>query len=138
MSSVYLETSALLQWLFGQPLMGEARKRVNQATHVTTSVLTLIETERAIIRAERLGGLSARDAKKLRTLVNSVSSGWVRLALTEAVQRRAMRAFPVEPIRMLDALHLASAISLLAAYPDLYVLSFDARINDNAKALGLL
>lgn len=43
----------------------------------------------------------------------------------------------VEPVRSLNAVHLASAIELLAAYPDLMVLSFDDRIIANLEPLGL-
>ncbi len=45
--------------------------------------------------------------------------------------------FPVEPIRTLDALHLASALELLRLFPDLTVLSFDRRIVENLAPLGL-
>ena len=138
MSAIYIETSAVLHWLFGQANAAEVRRQLDGADHVVTSVITLIEVERAIIRAERLEVLNAKDAKRLRTAMNSVKRGWVILSLSEAVQRQAMRDFPVEPIRTLDALHLASAMVLIAAYPGLRVLSYDARINDNARALRLL
>ncbi len=48
---------------------------------------------------------------------------------------RASLAFPIEPIRSLDALHLASAAELRQAIPGLSILSLDRRIVDNAKAL---
>ena len=104
----------------------------------TTSILTLIEAERAFIRAERLGHSSTKQTKKMRTTLNTAKSEWIILSLNEAVQRQSVQHFPVEPIRTLDALHLASAVVMLAAFPDLKVLTFDQRIVENARFLKLL
>jgi len=40
-------------------------------------------------------------------------------------------------VRYLDALYLATALSFLELYSNLTVLSFDARIRDNLRALGV-
>ena len=47
------------------------------------------------------------------------------------------RSLPCEPIRSLDALHLATALIVRNLSPEVQVLSFDDRIRDNATALGL-
>ena len=138
MTAIYLETSSLLQWLFGQPHAAEVRKRLNEADNILTSTLTIIETERSIIRAENLGHIDGRSAKKLRSLVEEAKAGWVVLGLTPSVQRQAVKRFPVEPLRTLDALHLATAMVFVAAYPDLSIMSYDQRILENAKALRLV
>lgn len=44
--------------------------------------------------------------------------------------------FPAEPVRTLDALHLASALFLNEFVPSLAVLSADDRIRNNAAQLG--
>ena len=44
--------------------------------------------------------------------------------------------FPGEPIRALDAIHLATALVIRDIYPDLRVLSLDQRVRQNAVALG--
>ena len=44
--------------------------------------------------------------------------------------------FPGEPIRALDAIHLATALVIRDIYPDLRVLSLDQRVRQNAAALG--
>jgi predicted nucleic acid-binding protein len=56
--------------------------------------------------------------------------------LTEHVER-ARRPFPLEPIRTLDALHLAAALHFQHELLGLTVLSLDARVRQNAEALGL-
>ena len=59
------------------------------------------------------------------------------MAVTSDVLARAGRAFPVEPVRTLDAIHLATALEFVATYPDLRILSFDERVRSNAEALGI-
>jgi hypothetical protein len=58
------------------------------------------------------------------------------VAVTDAVLERVGRPFPVEPIRTLDALHLATA-ELLGEPPQLVtIVTRDGRVRDNARALG--
>ena len=58
------------------------------------------------------------------------------VGVTDAVLARVRRPFPVEPIRTLDALHLAT-IELLGEPPPLVtVATRDVRVRDNAQALG--
>ena len=52
------------------------------------------------------------------------------------IVHRSRRSFPCEPIRALDAIHLATALSVRTLSPDVRVLSFDDRIRDNAASLG--
>jgi hypothetical protein len=57
-------------------------------------------------------------------------------AITDAVLARAGRPFPVEPIRTLGALHLATE-ELLGEPPQLVtIVTRDSRFIDNARALG--
>ena len=53
------------------------------------------------------------------------------------VVERSRRSFPCEPIRSLDALHLATALIVRGLSPKVQILSFDDRIRENATALGL-
>lgn len=58
------------------------------------------------------------------------------VAINDAVLARAGRPFTVEPIRTLDAIHLATA-ELLGEPPQLItIVTRDNRIIQNAKALG--
>jgi hypothetical protein len=59
------------------------------------------------------------------------------MSLTADVLTRAGQAFPIEPVRTLDAIHLATALAFAEALPDLRMLTLDRRILDNAAALGL-
>ena len=58
------------------------------------------------------------------------------MAVTDAVLARVGRPFPVEPIRTLDAVHLATAELLGEPPPLVTIVTRDARVRDNAIALG--
>lgn len=58
------------------------------------------------------------------------------VGVTDTVIARAGRPFPGEPIRTLDAIHLATA-GLLGEPPQLVTrVTRDARVRENARALG--
>jgi len=63
-------------------------------------------------------------------------AGWAILELSREVAERAEGSFAVEPVRTLDALHLASALLLRQALPDLRILSTDDRVRSNGRGLG--
>jgi len=136
-SSLYLETSAVLAWLLGQARADEVRATVDSAQVVVTSSLTFTEAERAMVRAENEELIRAADGQRLRGLLRRASSGWMRMMVTEDVLARAGRPFPVEPLRTLDAIHLATALTFTRAFSNLRLLSLDRRILENARALGI-
>jgi predicted nucleic acid-binding protein len=136
-AAVYVETSALLSWLLGEPDGEVVRRTVDGASVVLTSRLTLVEAARGLLRAEHERRISAAQRHALTGMLAAASAGWFRLALADAACERAERAFPVEPVRTLDALHLASALMAVELYPHLAVLTLDERVTTNASALGL-
>ena len=137
MTVLYLETSALLHWLLGQSRAAEVRRAVDRAEVVLTSMLTIAEVERVLIRAETQKAIRGGDGRRLRGLLNRAQASWMRMAVSAEVLVRASRPFPVEPVCTLDAIHLATALEFASSYPDLCVLSFDRRVEENAEALGL-
>jgi predicted nucleic acid-binding protein len=137
LSAVYIDTSAILAWLFGQRGADRVRETIDAHDLVTASVLTLLETERVLTRAETAGLVKASDAQKLRGLFRRESSAWMTMEISEEVRAIAGRPFPIEPVRTLDAVHLATALLFLRAYPDLEILALDGRIVANAAALGI-
>ncbi len=105
--------------------------------YVETSALTFAEAERALVRAESEELLLAADGQRLRGLLQRASAGWMKMMTSDEILARAGRPFPVEPIRTLDAIHLATALAFAKAFADLRLLSMDRRLADNAGALGL-
>jgi len=134
--TLYAETSAVLRWLFAEDGGEGIRITLAGALKVTTSRLTLIETRRVVRRAEREGRVNAAQAADLLGIFAQAASTWAILEISDDVARRAEEGFPIEPVRTLDAIHLASALLLRQALPDLLVLSADERVRGNARALG--
>ncbi len=137
MNALYLETSALLTWLLGQAQADEVRAAVDESEVVVTSVLTFAETERALVRAEHEDLVRAADGQRLRGILQRASTGWMRMTISEEILARAGRPFPVEPVRTLDAIHLATALAFTKAFDELRLLSLDRRLLGNARALGI-
>ncbi len=134
---VYAESSAVLSWLFGEPAGAEVRQTLTAADFVVTSDLTLIECDRAFHRAHSLGELSPDKFVELRSEIRRLASGWIVLRLSDEVVERARDSFPEEPIRSLDALHLATVLHVRTSDPDVAVLTHDGRVRRCARALGL-
>lgn len=127
----------MVAWLFGEPAAVAVEPVLEKAEMVFTSDLTLVECDRALVRAQVAGGLSQSEADRRRSLLEEAASQWTFLRLDEDVVERARRRFPGEPLRSLDALHLASVLTARFAVPGLALLSLDARVRGSALELGL-
>jgi len=134
--NLYAESSAVLAWLLGEDSGEEARERLSSARLVLTSDLTLIECDRVLHRAAFLGDMSEADAARTRALADTAAAHWAVFSMEGEMVERARRAFPREPIRTLDAVHLATALASRALVTDLQILSLDERIRVNAIELG--
>ncbi len=137
MSELYVESSAVLAWLLGEPRSKEALARINEAETVVSSALMVLEIERALIRAEGQSLLKAAECRRLRGLFAAASRSWILMEISENVRAGAARAFPIEPVRTLDAIHLSTVLLFIEAFPNLQLLTFDQRIGENAQALGI-
>lgn len=137
MTTVYAESSAVLAWLLGESTQDTVRDALAQADAVVTSALTGIECGRGLRRA-RLGRriTMSQEASAIR-LLDEALAGWHVMDLTDEIVAAARGTFPREPVRTLDALHLASAIVLQQALGALDVLSFDERVRANAATLQM-
>ncbi len=101
-----------------------------------TSELTAIECTRGLIRAAVTGRLSEAQAADRRAWLTRVSEYWTVLTLDAEITARARRPFPREPIRTLDAIHLATALAARAILPGLRLLSLDERVRASGRELG--
>ncbi len=134
--NLYVESSAVLAWLLGEPEGTDVRERLGQAEIVLASDLTLVECERVLIRAGAIGRIGEADAADRRGRLIQAAEHWAVLRLGEEVVSRARRPFPTEPIRTLDALHLAAALQARSLVPGTLLLSLDDRIRAAARELG--
>ncbi len=134
---LYAESSAVLAWLFGEPAGVAVRQALAGADLIVTSDLTFVECDRVVIRAQASDGLAEARAADIRARLNAAAAHWILLRVDRDVVDRARRPFPAEPIRALDAIHLASALVARAALEGLILLSLDRRVRGAGKQLGL-
>jgi predicted nucleic acid-binding protein len=105
-------------------------------TQHVTSALTLAEAGRAIIRARATGRLTKVDEQAAVRALRTFERRCFIVDVDRAVLDRVRRPFPIEPIRTLDAVHLATA-ELLGEPPQVVtIVTRDVRVRDNARALG--
>lgn len=133
---LYAESSAVLTWLFDEPRAPDAIRELENAASIVTSELTRIECARAIHRAVSRGALDRKQVAMLLGQLDAATSQWDRVELRDRVADLASTPFPAEPLRALDAIHLASALVARDLWKDIAVLSFDERVRSNAIALG--
>ena len=98
---LYLDSSAILKLVVTEPETGAVRELLRSWPERVSSVIATIEVERA---ARRVGGGAIRRAR-------TVLSGVGLVELDDAVVRAAATLEPAG-LRTLDAIHLASALSL--------------------------
>lgn len=135
--TLYAESSAVLAWLLGEQHSADVRAELAAADRVVASELTLVECDRVLHRATALGELREAAASERRSILAAAAAHWDLMKLDAEVIERARRPFPADPIRTLDALHIASALLAHYALPDLELLTLDHRIRRVAQELGI-
>ncbi len=134
--NVYAESSAVVAWLFGEEAGRPVREVLRRAELVIASDLTLIECDRVLIRAVTLGEIDEATAADRRAHLNAAAAHWHLWRVSSDVVDRARHPFPAEPLRTLDAIHLASALAVRSAVPGVELLSLDDRIRRAGGQLG--
>ena len=126
----------MLAWLLGEATGHRVREVLRRASLVLASDLVLIECDRVLIRAITLGEIDEAKAADRRAYLNTAAAHWHLCRLSLDIVDRARRAFPAEPVRTLDAIHLASALAVRSAVPSVELLSLDDRIRRTGEHLG--
>jgi hypothetical protein len=89
-----------------------------------------------VVRARAAGRLTPVQERRAIRALRTFAARCDLVAIVDPILDRAGRPFPVEPIRTLDAIHLATA-EFLGDPPQLVtVLTRDASVRDKARALG--
>ena len=130
----YVESSALVAALLERD--ANALKSVRTKGHTVTSALTIAETARAILRARTAARMTADQERAAVRALRRFERRCFLVPLTDAILARVRRPFPVEPVRTLDAVHLATMELLGEPPPLITVVARDARVRQNAEALG--
>ena len=134
--NVYAESSAVLAWLLGEGAGRRVREVLRRAELVMASDLALLECDRVLIRAVTLREIDEATAADRRAHLNAAVAHWHLWRVSPDIVERARRPFPAEPVRTLDAIHLASALAVRSAVPNVELLSLDDRIRRAGEQLG--
>ncbi|MEX2270129.1 MAG: type II toxin-antitoxin system VapC family toxin [Vicinamibacterales bacterium] len=123
--NAYVDSSALLKLAFPDAYTPALEADLSARDGLLSSRLTAIECGRTLRRETR--------RKPLYTL-EDLLEGVVLLEITPAIGERASDV-PPPVLRSLDAIHLATALSL--EDPSLELITYDHRLADAARAHGL-
>ena len=130
----YIESSAVVAALLERDVAAlEAMRALGRRI---TSALTFAETGRALSRARAAGRLTAAEERAAVTTLAQLEQRVHVVDVSADVLARARRPFPVDPIRTLDAIHLATVELLGDSPPLVTIVTRDERIRANALALG--
>jgi predicted nucleic acid-binding protein len=135
--NLYAESSAVLAWLLDEPTAPDIRRLLNDAELIIASDLTLIECDRVLLRAVALKEMTEAEGADRRAHLTAAAAHWQILRIAGEIVERARQPFPGEPIRTLDAIHLASLLAGRSAIRGLALLSLDERLRQAAKGLGV-
>ncbi len=126
MSAAYLDTSALVKLVVTESETAALRRWLNDRPdrRVATSALARTELVRAVARAD--GSLVAH-ARRLLSAISEVAVDRVTLDHAALIS--------LSSVRSLDAIHLASALSLGADVD--VVVTYDERMREAADLVGL-
>ena len=122
----YVDSSALLKLVLPEPERPALERVLSRWPDRISSVLLPIECRRIVLRAGSPPGVRARLEQEL--------SGVTLVRLDESIQRLASTIGP-PGLRSLDAIHLATALSI-GDYPEAFV-TYDERLAAAARAAGL-
>ena len=125
MRVLYLDSSALVKLVTREPETAALLSLLEPRPEVVSSVLARVEVLRAVARV--------RGSKRTFERARAVLSRVVLVAMDDPILEAASTVAPVD-LRSLDAIHLATALTLR---PEIEaIVSYDARLNEAAKAVG--
>ena len=129
----YLDSSVILRYVLEQPDLLEG---VDEFEGRVTSLMTLVECLRVVDTARLLGELGESEFVARRTAVHRKLRGVTRVTPTRSLVLRAGGSLPA-PLKALDAVHLATAMSYRDEYaPELEFATHDRQLGRAAEALG--
>jgi uncharacterized protein with PIN domain len=135
--NLYAESSAILAWLLDESSAAAVRQLLGAAEIIVSSDLTLLECDRVLSRAVVRKELMEAEAADRRAHLTSAAAHWQILRIAPEIVDRARRWYPGEPIRTLDAIHLASLLVGRSVVQGLALLSLDDRVRQSARGLGV-
>lgn len=132
----YIESSALFAARFEDDAAAQQSIRGEGARF--TSALTLAEFARAVVRGGAAGQIEEARARAAMVWLRRFQRGCDVIHIDDSVLARVRRPYPREPVRTLDAIHLATIEAREEDPSQVAVVTRDRRIAENARAMGYL
>lgn len=135
----YMDTSVLLKRYLEESGTAEARQLLRRY-RVVSSAITPVEATSALWRRRALGDVAEADLLAILRRLAEDRSHWEFVDLTTEVLDRAENVVQRAGVRTLDAVHLASALTIQTANGrrrQAQFITSDARQRDAAAGLGL-
>ncbi len=132
---VYFDTSALVPLVIEEPSSANCGELWDAALRVVTCRLAYVESAAALALAERLGRISAADARRAGRQLDVL---WPQLDLVEiddVLTRAAAAAARCHGLRGYDAVHFAAACEL--GFDGVVAVSGDARLLSAWRTAGI-
>jgi uncharacterized protein len=123
---LYLDSSAIVKLVVPEPETRALVETLRSDPETVSSVLARVE----VLRAVRRAGARRAVADRAEAILLRIAL----MRLEEGVVTTASKLRPLE-LRTLDAIHLATALSLAPALAGL--ITYDARLASAARAAGL-
>ena len=138
--TLYLDTSAWMKLYVPEAESASVERMIAQSAFCTSHQITYVEMRAAFAKAWRMGRI---DQAQKAVAIAGFEMDWRTcevLDVTENIIRRAGDLADRFGLRGYDSVHLAAAeaISLLLMPAQLTFVCFDDRLNDAAKALGMM
>ena len=135
---LYLDSSALVKLYLEEPGRGAVTSAVAADDIVATQELAYIEAHAAFSRAEREARLTIADLERLREEFERDWPSYFVVKVSHPLLEQAVKLVDSFALRAYDAIHLASAQTLLReAAENVSFASFDRRLNRAAEVLGM-
>jgi predicted nucleic acid-binding protein len=139
MQATYFDSSAVLSMLLADAHSAEALKHWESASVRLGSTLLLFESQVVIHRyASRLPqNLAASWRKQAEDWLQRFSESITLHEINERIRQAVKDTKELGGCRTLDAIHLATALVFQREGASIVLSSFDARLNEATKSLGM-
>lgn len=135
---LYLDTSCLVKLYVNEKGAEEVRRAVESADELASSMVAEAEWRSAMARCRREGLLSSAELTALKRDFREDWTHMLCIQLTDGISALAGNLAESHGLRGFDAIHLASALSILDDQDgETWFFSADAKLNAAAKREGL-
>ena len=133
----FWDASAVVPLCADEPESRSVRAMLDEDASVVVWWGTRTECVSALMRRKREDGLTHREERAARRLLDSLAQAWAEMQPSEAVRSIAERLLAVHPLRAAGALQLAAAMVWCRQVPaGQGLVTFDARLRDASHREG--